>query len=150
MSRFPAITAAAAISIRAGVPYRRRGRLPGRKGNPRYYGALLEWSGGFSNRGPNHAERCHLASCQHSAARRARFQGPILNSSIACFVAVAVYGASTKLMNLAHCRHEPVLFGHLTPAASGLQEGGDRAGARQDRRCPFTVFRTIETFLNTR
>ena len=104
-----------------------------------------------ANPGPNHAERCHLVSCQRSAAGRACFQGsPILNSSIARFVAVAVSGASTKLMNLADCRHEPVLFGHLTPAASGLQERGDRVRARQDRRCPFTVFRTIETFLNTR
>jgi hypothetical protein len=79
------------------------------------------------------------------------FQGsPILNSSIARFVAVAVSGASTKLMNSTDCRHEPVLFAHLTPATSGPQERGDRLGARQDRRCPFTVFRTIETFLNTR
>jgi hypothetical protein len=73
-----------------------------------------------------------------------------LNSSIARFVAVAVSGASTKLMNSTHCRHEPVLFAHLTPATSGPQEHGDRLGARQDRRRPFTVFRAIETFLNTR
>src|SRR6516162_3949075 len=90
----------------------------------------------------------------HASAQRASracFQGsPILNSSIARFVALAVSGASTKLMNLADCPHEPVLFGHVTPATSGPQERGDRVGARQDRRCPFTVFRTVETFLNTR
>jgi hypothetical protein len=43
-----------------------------------------------------------------------------------------------------------VLFGHLTPASSGPQERGDRVRARQNRRRSFTVFRTIETFLNTR
>ena len=117
MSRFPAITAAVAISSRAGVPYRRRGRLPGRKGNPRYYGALLESSGGF----PLTAGQSRtLPTCQRSAASSVCFQGsPIFNSSSARFIAVAISGASTKLMNLADCPHEPILFGHLTPATSG-------------------------------
>jgi hypothetical protein len=44
----------------------------------------------------------------------------ILNSSIARFLAVAISIASTKLMNLADCPHEPILFGHFTPAISGL------------------------------
>ena len=49
------------------------------------------------NRGPNHAERYHLVSCQRSAASRACFQAsPIVNSSIARFVAVAVSGASVR------------------------------------------------------
>jgi hypothetical protein len=65
------------------------------------------------------------------------------------FVAVAAFGAPTKLMNLTDCRHEPVLFGHLTPATSGLQERADCLRTRQNRRCPITVFRAIETFLNT-
>jgi hypothetical protein len=36
------------------------------------------------------------------------------------FVAVAISGASTKLIDFTDCPHEPVLFGHLTPATSGL------------------------------
>src|SRR6516164_908925 len=124
----------------------RRADRPGDCGiaRPRY-DALAD------NRGQIMPDVARLASCQRSAASRACFQGsPILNSSIARFVALAVSGASTKLMNLADRRHEPVLFGHLTPATRGLQERGDRVRARQDRRCPFTVFRTIETFLDTR
>jgi hypothetical protein len=66
---------------------------------------------------PNVAISLH-ASAQQRVAPVSRVRD--LDSSIARFVAVAISIASTKLMNLADCPHEPILFGHFTPGISGL------------------------------